>query len=54
MARHTTDAVFTLTVTGMEHGEWQGLLQSGTEELSFQSVMELLKEIQAEIERKKQ
>lgn len=42
---------FTLTITGAEHGEWQGTIsepnRSNTE---FQSVMELLIAIQAKLE----
>ncbi len=41
---------FTLTITGTEHAEWQGILKtangSGSE---FQSVLELLKLIQNQL-----
>lgn len=45
---------FTLTITGTEHAEWQGVLQkangSGTE---FKSVLELLKMINRQLEEAK-
>jgi hypothetical protein len=31
-----------LEITGSEHGEWQGILQTDDENLKFCSVMELL------------
>jgi len=43
---------FTLTVTGKEYGEWQGKLRAGDKEIPFCSVLELIKAIEAELERK--
>jgi 6-phosphogluconate dehydrogenase len=53
MAQQPTGVVFTLTITGTEHGEWQGVLRAGGKERPFRSVLELLKEIQKEMEQKK-
>lgn len=39
------DHTFTLTITGTEHGEWQGRLCTGDGEVSFQSLLELLREM---------
>ena len=37
-----------LEITGTEHGEWQGTLQTDDETWAFRSVMELLRLIQAQ------
>lgn len=52
MTEQTTGTTFTLTVTGTEHGEWQGVLRTGTEERPFCSVLELLRAIESQMERK--
>jgi hypothetical protein len=42
---------FTLTITGTERGEWQGLLQTADGSVQpFETVLQLLKQIQAEIQ----
>ncbi|MEF9946323.1 MAG: hypothetical protein RR869_05655 [Lachnospiraceae bacterium] len=47
------EQTFTLTITGIEHGEWQGRLNSnGNTETSFQSLLELIKQINNELEKK--
>lgn len=47
------EKTFTLTITGTEHGEWQGHLNSKDGSVAdFQSLLELLKEISTELERK--
>lgn len=41
---------FTLTVTGTERGEWQGTLQTADgAEQPFETVLQLLKQLQSEI-----
>lgn len=46
------ERTFTLTITGTEHGEWQGRLKNGYgSEESFASLLELLKQINHELER---
>ncbi|MCI2058771.1 MAG: hypothetical protein LKJ80_06145 [Oscillibacter sp.] len=44
------DITFTLTITGMEHGEWQGRLKRADGgEQGFQSVLELLRQLNCEL-----
>lgn len=43
---------FTLTITGTQHGEWQGHLKNeGGQNEDFQSLMELIKIINKEVKK---
>jgi hypothetical protein len=49
---NTMEQTFTLTITAAEHGEWQGRLKShDNSETSFQSLLELIQQINQKLER---
>lgn len=50
---NTMEQTFTLTITGTEHGEWQGRLKGNdNSETAFQSLLELIQQINQKLETK--